>query len=365
MLVAGVSCRQQDADNTVETITVDINAADDPGEIFDSYEYVMLETTDDNLIGDIEKIEITSDRIYILDQWGAKAKACYIFDRKGKYIGKIDKVGRGPGEYFSIGDIQVCDGLIYLLARENNSIMVYTETGEFVRAYRFKDPFNHFLLVNDGLMWLSSEQSNDTEYNFMLYDPANEKYVSQVDYFKKRDGFIVRYSPFNKMDNGEIYVTKRFDHTIYSLGEDALIPLYTMQFNTKDQIPEDYDQIPAAELYDRLSTQGVVKYIDRVVKKGDELIITFDENDRIIIFNHLIRYNTKTGKQLHFKLDYDYDAKKYPLLSNPVYIGSDYMISCTSAMAALDLEEYYSWGLFNEEMLSPEDNPVLFFWKFK
>jgi hypothetical protein len=55
-------------------------------EIFQSAEYIPLETTKESLFGDIEQLAITKDRFIILDR---STNCILFFDRKGKFIGKI------------------------------------------------------------------------------------------------------------------------------------------------------------------------------------------------------------------------------------------------------------------------------------
>jgi hypothetical protein len=55
-------------------------------EIFQSAEYIPLETTKESLFGDIEQLEVTKDRFIILDR---STNCILFFDRKGKFIGKI------------------------------------------------------------------------------------------------------------------------------------------------------------------------------------------------------------------------------------------------------------------------------------
>jgi hypothetical protein len=359
LAVVGMSCVSKE--KAVTTIEVDVDTQTSPDEMFEGYDHVALETTPDCYVAEITRAEVTDDRIYILDE--RVSKACFVFDRKGKYVGKIQRFGRGPGEYASIGDIQVHKGLVYLYDRVNSSIKVYTEIGEFKKEYRLKDRFNHFLVVDDNSIWLSSERSGDPGYNFVLYDCTSGEYRAKVDPYNTADGFVMDFLPLSRTREGAVLATKRFDHTIYSLTEDALTPLYTLKFNTKNQIPENYDEIPAAELYDMLSKQWVVRGLKAVVQRGNDLIVLFPETAGIQIFSHIVRFDGN-GRLQHLKLGYN-DGKKYPVMSRPVYLGEDFMVSHTSAMGALDLENTYSWGLFDDGTLKVDDNPVLFFWKFK
>lgn len=69
-------------------------------ELITDYSLVKLETTEDNLIVDINQVEWWKDRIYILDSY-SPTKGIYVFEKDGRYVGRIGRVGQGPGDTFS------------------------------------------------------------------------------------------------------------------------------------------------------------------------------------------------------------------------------------------------------------------------
>lgn len=69
----------------------------DKDKLYDIKWIIPLETSDDCLIGEIDKIQFYNDRIYILDI--LLRKAVLVFDIDGNYLGRIGNTGRGPGEY--------------------------------------------------------------------------------------------------------------------------------------------------------------------------------------------------------------------------------------------------------------------------
>src|SRR5699024_7401469 len=70
--------------------------------ILDSSYYIPLETTKDNLIGNVDKILFSDDRIIIVERF--QRHAAFIFSNKGKFINQIGVKGKGPHEYMGIRD---------------------------------------------------------------------------------------------------------------------------------------------------------------------------------------------------------------------------------------------------------------------
>ena len=82
-----------------DSVIISVQPEKDPVELsslIDSVRYVILELTDESIVGNIDKLVIFEDRIYILDKL---TSSVFIFDMDGKYLSKISKIGNGPGEY--------------------------------------------------------------------------------------------------------------------------------------------------------------------------------------------------------------------------------------------------------------------------
>ena len=120
--------------------TVDVRSAMEKESPFsmkedvESIEYIPLETNDSCLISNT--ISLTADDDYIF-LYNGKTKQVFQFNRKGKFIRQIGRVGEGPGEYapysiseFSLNSVQQ---EIYL-SRRNLPALVYAYDGTFLRA---------------------------------------------------------------------------------------------------------------------------------------------------------------------------------------------------------------------------------------
>ena len=59
-------------------------------------EIVSLEMTDQSMLGEIRRIQVTDHNIWI-DH--GREFYIYRFSRSGKFLNKIGSIGKGPGEY--------------------------------------------------------------------------------------------------------------------------------------------------------------------------------------------------------------------------------------------------------------------------
>lgn len=175
------SCRYSDKTNT-KTISIDIHKQDEISDFIDSYNYICLETTSENLIDEISKIQLDSTFIYICDK---KQHKIFIFDGKGAYYGSIDKQGRAADEYLDIDDFNVYKSKIYCLSNANKKIYCYDNRANMVKEIKLDNWFHNFHLLNDSLMFLYAENSNDGHYNYIFYDYHKETIVNRFDEFDK------------------------------------------------------------------------------------------------------------------------------------------------------------------------------------
>lgn len=66
-------------------------------DLIDSVSFVKLETTDKNLIGAVNQLFFINDKIVVIDK--EVSKSITVYDKVGKFLYKVSRMGNGPGEY--------------------------------------------------------------------------------------------------------------------------------------------------------------------------------------------------------------------------------------------------------------------------
>ncbi|WP_268121655.1 6-bladed beta-propeller [Roseivirga pacifica] len=100
--------------------------------IIDSTEEIKLEETDESLIGNITKLERTDEFIFVFD---ARNQKIMQFDRSGKYIKSIGKIGEGPEEIAMPTTFTVDAEKRHIYIGGMRKIVVYDFEGNFVRYF--------------------------------------------------------------------------------------------------------------------------------------------------------------------------------------------------------------------------------------
>lgn len=118
-------------------------------EIASDVEYIILDTTEESYIGSFEQVKFFKDFIFILD---SKFKAIHIFNKNGKLISKIDKKGRGPGEYIGLRDLEIYpkDTSIFILDGQMDKLINYSINGEFIHEWRILDRYASAFSILEG-----------------------------------------------------------------------------------------------------------------------------------------------------------------------------------------------------------------------
>ena len=101
--------------------------------LVESYKIIPLETTEDNLISYIYKIEIWQDKIFILDK--KSQDKILVFGLDGKYLYGIGTQGRAANEYVSLGGFTIdrVHDQVLILDDATQKLNFYDLNGKFIR----------------------------------------------------------------------------------------------------------------------------------------------------------------------------------------------------------------------------------------
>lgn len=135
MLSCSTDKKSVEQDNTVEII----DCKEEYISLADSLttHFILLETTEECLIGSISDIQIKNDLIYILE--GKKSEDLFVFDLNGKFITKVGEKGNGPDQYVKISsfDIDTVNHQILISDKHRGRILFFNS-----QTYRFNHAIN-------------------------------------------------------------------------------------------------------------------------------------------------------------------------------------------------------------------------------
>ena len=133
-------------------------------EFAENIEYIPLQTTKNSLLGEFAlKIVSVNNKIYVRNSGLNGEIMC--FDVNGKFLFKLQNLGRGPGEYSSITDFDVSSDnkILTIMSSVDRKVIVYgiSDAGaSFERTFSLKEPFP----LTIGLV-------PETNYAFIAVEP--------------------------------------------------------------------------------------------------------------------------------------------------------------------------------------------------
>lgn len=328
-------------------------------EFVDSAYFVQLSS--DELIGNITKLQIFEDRIYVLDRFSAKK--VFIFDRQGKLLKVIDDQGGGPKEYIHLGDMHINeDTRELIIADVTGKYVHYNLNGEWLRSTS---------VISES--YYDYPMGQDSAFNFMVYDyslvlsKGSEVLKKAFPVYPIQRQVAVR-DPFAKTGLGELLYIPLCCDTVYQLNRDLT---YRAKYFVKQEnsMWKHRDE----ELSDQERT-------DLIFNGCTGLGNAIFENEKFFVFTMTVRhknmqlvracfYNKEKKKTFYFDITKPYDTsmlleKSVFPIGNPICLYGDYFVT---SFTPVPIKE--NAHLANEEYLkimnagTDDTNPALVFYK--
>ncbi len=355
--------------SNMDTIMYDIKSGNaiPRDKALDMVRFIKLETTKDNLIGKIDQVLFGDSTIIVVDK--KNAKAIYLFDYDGKYIGRISRIGNGPHEYIGIKYVtKRTDGKIAVFDELKNHIMLFNERGSYVseintdlfaNSFEFMDTTN--IMFNISNRYYRGYKPYDC-YSFALKDIEMDiKYLFGYAYFGEDFHMVRNYNLYNYGDT--LYCNVNFNDMIYVMGKDGVTAKYSLilkphsasdfSFKTQDEyesIRKDYPFFDGDFI--ELKDYSYIHY------RGMSSKLMFD-----LIYNH----NTKTTKSVS---NY-FNSPLLSFFSYPITRYSDNTLVCcvNASQVMIFKDNLFEKSGATEELnllymdLSADSNPILFFYE--
>jgi hypothetical protein len=309
--------------------------------IITDVEYIKLETIPESLIGEISKIIVRDDKIFILDD--LIAKNLFIFSIDGKFLNKIKGFGEGPKEItqpydFFINsrkkEIAVFDGIRHKIVFYDYNLIPKYEKKTFFR-------FKNMRLLSDNTLFVSvngSDNSHITEINnngIILLDSVSNPILKGFELPPNENNFTLVDHLHQYQDNSVVWVPK-FTNSIfqYKQNQNGIIDKrYTLNFKSKE-IPEEYYSKEFDELFRFAKDKNLYYY------NGD-----YEENQNSVYFkimtplrrNQIIVFLDKATQKYSFgKLELT--TFDLPLLGEPKCSYNDEFVSFIQSDALKSLK---------------------------
>lgn len=192
-----------------------------------------LESDGKHLIGAVDNLLFTRERIVVSDQ--RLSKCVYIFDYDGKIKAVIDRQGRGPGEYISPSYTTLTPDSSRIAIYDNfgSKVLFFDLEGRFLEHKEVSFWFNKFEYIDKDHVVCTTYGADDPglkkadmQGNLMIFTDGDFRIETGGlrNMYGERPNFP--FLPELKKINGDVFLTPAFSDTVYKVGTGSLEPYY-------------------------------------------------------------------------------------------------------------------------------------------
>jgi len=351
--------------------------------LFKNVRTIILETSDECVIGRLTDIQVFDGFIFILDS--SSAKSLFVFNTDGKFIRKIGRFGQGPGDYNSIYDFSLdTENRIIFLCDNRNRIHKYYFDGTYIHTIKIQEPDSEAYRIQfyGGRLYLSQLWWKKAKDDLLLLEiDANDgKILSRLLPVKYNKGwnedYSINYSRFfmSRLNNPPRYSEVFMDY-IFTIYNEAypFIELKSNFLTTETDIEsfrgtDGIRRVNAENLLNSSKLYHVHSFIENdnfiLFRIGrSQLVVLIEKKTGNVLLanylnNDLIFKKDQIGKLGRFMFS---DSKGAYEVFNPQYDGFINLLkSIKENETVSDLDK------MNQLMnLDEESNPVIFYYEFK
>ena len=190
--------------------------------------YVELETTGDNLIGEISQLLFVDDKIIVVDVW--KSKIITVYDMKGHYLYKIGSQGQGPQEYAFFTHVSLTPDKKMLVITDmgSTSLKYYSIDGQFIKSIKCPYWFTTSEFVTDNLIAgftdggnVISDENEDYKPLLVVTDLLGNISSSAFQSYYRKEYTSTIFEPIRKFEDRVLYNNPNTD-SIYLLTSNSI-----------------------------------------------------------------------------------------------------------------------------------------------
>ena len=328
---------------------------------------VKLETSEDVLLSNIHDIKIFDDYIYVLD---VISKAIYVFDFEGNLTRKLQKEGRGPGEYLSINDffIDTTHRQLEIFDKLNMNINIYDlDNFNFKESISLPFTFAFTFHKKDGVYYFqtnnarNSIKENETNSEVLLYDPSKKQVKPLFNTILPKDENQAWefYNIFTANQENEVFVSLAWHERLYKVENYKITPLISVETTDLEKYPKsvfeaNYDK--RMSFLNSKSAENKIHFFKTLLYEGK---------------NRIVGYGIGYPPKFCYYISWN-DGK---IVYNTDSIKNDFLIGLDSKLEIFKSEKeylvsliyYYSanQALLDHFEMTPESNPVILLFKMK
>ena len=369
LTVMCVMCKQKQYDGNEVFVDFDNSERVSLFDYFSRIELIPLETSSEVLVAGIRKIILHHDIYYVLDP---RQSIIFVFDLSGKFLFKINKRGTGPGEYSSIGDININPFTKNLeLLEPHGLVHSYDLAGNYIETKRITYPdfsaVSMFTAIENNIhVFYAQFQPQkiiyfNLEENRLLHEEFEES---------ERLGFYGVNSVYQFQNDW--YFFRPVHPVVYKIEKEGLDAAFKFDFG-------QYTREGTTATFSEETNYSRDKLLEEIFAQFPYVLTTVRHNDKYVLATLLWRDATRRANIIHdkstgkskFILDFTEQVEFRPDNGGVLIVTDEYVMIVSQWV---DLEDRITKDMLDdknkeifEELMQAQTelNPVLIKYWFK
>jgi len=365
-------CSEKKMETTTEIIKIDYkNEISSDSSLTTNYfknrRLIKLETNDESLISTINRLIVFENNYFIFDE---NTQSIYKFNKVGKYISKIHRIGHGPGEYVNIIDftIDIKKKQIIVLSNKPNALIYFDLDFNFLKQIKNKKAeYYKYISIDQSSIYLTNLLDNGN-YVSINSGSNHSEFLPIENFIKKKRSYSLHP---NIIKSDYTYFFKVYDNIVYELIDNSVLPKYQIEFGD-NTIKKSF--IEENELRTIIQTCFEKKLIYRITDfrecnnyltfgmgTGHKIVIYSKKEKISELFSHF--YDPETGLYLSKIIGYDGPGDKMMFIVR----ARSFIGSVLHNKNADKLKQNKTYTQYKEiaNKLTPTDNPILMIYSLK
>jgi hypothetical protein len=257
--VVGFSCRELPSEGH---LVLSFSLDESPVSLFDivqSVEIVPIETTEESLYADADKIALYRDTIFLFDR---RQYALLRFAPDGHFINKIQRIGRGPQEYLVARDFTL-DTLrrTVLMLDPSGIVYEYDWEGNFIGDFNLPKPptnYQHLETMDSAHYVTWSGWDAEDEGSVRVMKRRDLELVNSFFPYSSIWSSVGNGSVFYRYGDG-VYYSESLSGKVYRITQDSFQTVYEWDMG-RELIDPRRLKVPLEE-----ANEAVEKLIEEVI----------------------------------------------------------------------------------------------------
>lgn len=284
--------------------------------------YIELVTPEDILSSEC-MIKMTDSYIYCLDYLQNKL---FVFNWQGQLISKLDKIGRGPGEYQSIA--------LFFISKDDDILEIYDQSSKKIIYYQnisfelieekevkslvhfdsgVKISNNHFVVSTNGYLNVFNKKKTNADFISIENGMATKLYFDR-NYPNEDEMHYLHFRLFPekllKNEDGDIFASVLYKNNFFKYTDGEFSPFLSINFVGGEQIDNNYlAGLPRKEQFEyfyrsenfvNLASYPHLAYNDKDITIVNYLYNTSQKFNYTNSFRHFIEFKN-SNKTIHAK----------------------------------------------------------------